>query len=263
MNTNKPKVKILYYDLETTPIRAWIWRPGKQVVRHGQIDYNCKWTYTHIICITYCWNDGKPAKAFDWGYHKQDSAQMIEKFDKLIKKADVVIGKNSNRFDNKHLNFHRLMAGAPPMPDWIKYTDDLEVQMRKYFNVPSQSLDYWSKLFGLGGKIKMEFADWINIVDKHPKNGKSSFKKMVDYGKKDIEDTRALWEKLEAHIEPRYNAATKLGGRVCKHCGSDNIHKNGTRAAGKTIYQRYFCTDHGGYAGRASISATGKVGKLS
>lgn len=251
------KPKILFYDIETTPLKAWVWSLGKQVVRHGQLDENHN--MYDCICITYCWNDGKPAKHLDWGYHKQDSARMFAKFDKLIKKADVVIGKNNARFDNRHLNVHRWLNGQPGMPEWIKWSDDLEKHVRKHFYLPSYSLDYISDLLGLGGKIKMQFSDWIDIVEK---KNKASFDKMIKYGKKDIEDTRAIWEHCESHFEPRYNAASKAGDLRCKHCGSQNICKNGTRAAGKSMYQHFYCNDHGGYAGKVLIKDNNWLGKI-
>ena len=161
MTTSKHP-RILFYDLETKPLQAWVWSTGKQVVRHGQLVN--KHSRYGIICVTYCWNDGKPAKSIDWGYEEQNTDKLVEEFDKIIKQADHIIGKNNKRFDDKMLNAARMFAGLPAMPEWVRYTDDLEQQMRKYFRLPSQSLDYISSQLGLGGKIKMEMQDWIDIV---------------------------------------------------------------------------------------------------
>ncbi len=224
-----------------------------------------RWTKTHIICITYCWNDGKPAKVYGWGYRKQDDKTIVEKFLKLIKKADVIIGKNSNRFDNKHINTHMMWHNMDGMPDWIKHTDDLEVHMRRRFYLPSYSLDYFSAELGLGGKNPMKFDDWVHIQTQDSKHGADAYKKMLIYGMKDVEDTRAIWEYCEKHFEPKYNAGTlhtKDGSLLCKTCGSVNIYKNGVRASGKTKYQSYFCRDHGGYAGRAAIRKDNTVGTI-
>lgn len=242
------KKKILFYDIETTPLKAYIWRLGKQVVRHGQLTEDGY--MSDIICMTWCWNDGKPAQVIGWGYHKQDSTKIIEKFDALAKQADVVIGKNSDRFDNKHMNTRRLVAGLECEPDWIKYTDDLEKQLRRHFNLPSYSLDYFSKLLGLGGKISMQFSDWVDIVEKR---SKASYDKMLKYGKKDIEDTRAIWDYCEKHVTPKYHMPHRRGEIVCKNCGSTSLVKNGTRRQGKTTYQHYWCNDCRSYAGRKSV----------
>ncbi len=246
--------RILYYDIETSPLKAWIWGCGEQYIRHAQLEQGFKmWG---IICVTYCWNDGEPAKSIDWGYNKQDTSRVVEKFDRIISQADHTIGKNSDRFDTKMINACRMFAGLPGMPGWTKYTDDLEKQMRRYFRLPSQSLDYISQQLGLGGKIKMEMQDWIDIVEKNA-NGKISFDKMIAYGKKDVEDTRFLWDKLAEHFDPKFNRATfEDNGVRCKHadCGSDLLKKDGTRVAGNTRYQQYFCNTCHRYAGRTPIS---------
>ena len=259
--SNKPK--ILFYDIETSPLQAWVWRPGKQVVRHGQLVKGH--TRYGIICITYCFNDGKPAKAIQWDFKKQDTVNVVRAFDKIVRSSrpDVIIGKNSDRFDNKHLNSVRMYHDLNAMPEFFKYTDDLEKQMRKYFYLPSYALDYFSDELGLGGKMKMCMQDWIDIVTRCPENGEKKLKKMVRYGKKDIVDTRAIWNYCIKHCEPKYNAATKVGGIACRACGSFEIKKNGKRVAGKTIYQNFYCNGHGGYAGRATISKKGFLGTMS
>ena len=256
------KPRILFYDIETSPLQAWIWRPGKQVVRHGQLvaDHN---TY-NIICITYCWNDGKPAKALDWGYNEQSSVKMIEEFDKIIKQSDITIGKNSDSFDVKHINTQRMLAGLPGMPEWAQYTDDLQKQMKRHFYLPSYTLDYFSEMLGFGGKIKMEMADWIHIVMKTPGLGRKALKKMVTYGKKDVEDTRAIWLKCEKHFTPKFNAnAVSLNpGMACRNCGSMDLKLNGVRYQGASKYQQFFCHTHHGYAGRATINKKGALGDI-
>lgn len=243
------KKKILFYDIETTPLKAYIWRPGKQVVRHQQLVDGAN--LTDIICLAYCWNDGKPAKVIGWGFNEQDSTGIIKKFDELASQADIVIGKNSDRFDNKHMNTRRLVEGLPCNPEWTKYTDDLEKQIRKHFALPSYSLDYFSKLIGIGGKVSMQLSDWIDIVEKR---NEASYKKMLRYNKKDTEDTRAIWEYCEKHITPKYHAPPSQSGSFsCKNCGGINLTKDGVRRQGKNTYQEYRCKDCVAYAGRQKI----------
>lgn len=241
--------------METPPNKAWVWGCGDQYISHGSlVKGHDNWG---IICITYCWNDGKPAKVIDWGYEEQDTAKVVAEFDQIIAQADYVIGKNNNRFDDKMLNAQRMLAGLPGNPEWSKYTDDLEKQMRKYFRLPSQSLDYISKQLGLGGKIKMEMQDWIDIVEKN-ENGLKSFNKMLKYGKKDIVDTRKLWNMLSSHFDTKFNMATFKGEKLaCKKCGSTNIVKNGTRISGGVRYNTWLCNSCLQYAGRST--GTGKM----
>ena len=251
MENNPAEPRILFYDIETTPLQAWVWRCGDQAIRHGQLvrgfdEYN-------IICIGYAWNDGKPADCLTWNIKHQDCTQMIEDFDKLVKEADITIGKNSARFDVKHINTQRWLNKLPPFPDWTDCSNDVEQQMRKYFSLPSMSLDYISQKLGLGGKNDMELQDWVDIVTK---KCPVAMNKMVTYCKKDVEDTRAVYDSIKDYIKPKFNMATFLRDDVCTNCGSHDIVKNGTRNLGKTRYQRYHCNAHGGYAGKRSISST-------
>lgn len=254
------KPVILWYDIETSPLKAYVWGLGDQTVRHGQLDKSH--SQYGIICVTYCFNDGKKAQAIDWGYEEQDTAKVVAEFDEIIKKADVIIGKNNKRFDNKMLNAARMFAGLPGMPDWVNKTDDLEQLMRRYFRLPSQSLDYISAQLGYGGKIKMEFQDWIDIVEKN-ENGRKALDKMLKYGKKDVEDTRALWNHLSEHFDTKFNMNTfNKTHEGCKHCGGVNLVKNGTRYSGGSRYAMYNCNDCMKYAGKRVIRDNGAEGKI-
>ncbi len=254
---------ILFYDIETAPLKAWVWQCGKQVLRHHQLDKDHN--QPRIICVTYSWLNENRVHCIDWGYEEQSTAKVVVEFDEIIKQADMTIGKNSNRFDTKMINAARMLNGLPGIPEWTKYTDDLEVQMRRYFRLPSQSLDYISQQLGLGGKIKMEFQDWIDIVEKND-NGKKAFAKMLKYGKKDTADLKTIWKRLSEHFDSKWDQAEYLGERLsCKHmdCGSKNLYMNGTRISGKTTYQMYNCSDCKRYAGRTPLSKVNKVeGKI-
>lgn len=293
MDPEKPEM--LIYDIETTPLKFWGFQTGNQFLSHSSLDKACN--RYDVICVTYCFNDGKPAQGIHWGHGDGGSAIVLKNFDKIIKSAQdrncIIIGKNNKRFDDKHLNTHRWLNNEAPMPDWIKYTDDLESQLRKYFYLPSYSLDYVSTIKGLGGKIKMELQDWVNIVNykmakvlitkigkvavkKISKNifgyelddvlqkGYTSLEQMVSYGKKDAEDTREIILDVSSHCEFKSNKLQYRNQLRCKDplCGSSNIHKNGSRVVNGLLYQKFQCAAHNGYAGRALVKADGSYGKL-
>lgn len=257
---NKPA--ILFFDIETCLNKAYVWGCGEQYVRHGQLVPGHD--RPRVICIAYAWLDG-PIQTIDWGYEEQDSAKVLREFDKVLEKADFVIGKNSDRFDVKMLNSIRMLEGLPGNPSWSKYTDDLEKMMRRYFRLPSQSLDYISGQLGLGGKIKMEMSDWIDILEKTD-NGKKALAKMIKYNKKDVADTRTLWKHLSEHFDSKWNQARFQGDTIaCKHmnCGSTNLVPRGSiRSAGSSLYQEWRCLDCHRYAGRSNISSKGVFGSI-
>lgn len=247
-------MKQLIYDIETLPLRARIWRPGyNMTVRHGQLMHGHD--HTEIICIQYCINDG-PVKIIKRDLDNiRDQLSMIEEFDEIVQSCDIVIGKNSDRFDNKHINTIRMLEGGKPIPDWIRYTDDLEKQMRKHFNLPSNALDYISHKLGFGGKNVMEFGDWVAIDEYFSllrldqdldeeldwdtldgicttlygkdsedviKSGMKALQKMHKYGVKDTADTRSVWNYCKNHFEPK-NSPYK-GGKKVKSGGTKPAH---------------------------------------
>lgn len=252
--TDMSEPKILFYDIETTPLQSWVWRCGDTYIRHNMLVKG--YDQYNIICIGYAWNDGEPAQIIRWDQKKKDCRKLIEEFDKLVQKADVTIGKNSARFDVKHINTQRWLHKLPPFPDWTDCSNDVEQQMRKYFTLPSMSLDYISEHLGLGGKNDMEMQDWIDIMTGNSHDSSVALDKMCNYCAKDVEDTRAVYDSIKDYIKPKFNMATYLQDDVCTNCGSSNIIKNGTRTLGKTRYQRYHCNAHGGYAGRRPVSLT-------
>lgn len=272
---------MLIYDIETSLLKFWGFRPGEQVVRHTQLDHFFR--ENQIICISAKWYGEKDVHVFSG-----DCA--IEDFDALAREADVILGKNSDKFDAKYINTARMMQGLKPFPEWLNRSDDLEKQMRRYFALPSQSLDYISKIFGTGGKDKMEFSDWVSIanarqlsallnssvadkkaeiLDRHQTDlissilygqsalltfslGEKALKKMIKYNIKDVLDTESALIKVLPHIKLRRNAATAKEGDGCITCGSANIAPTKVITQGKTKFQEFECLDHVGYAGRAT-----------
>ena len=284
--------KILIYDIETSLSMAYLFSMGKQVIRHGSL-LKGYFSRTHIISIQYRWVHEKKTKLLTWGESIADEKKMIEDFDKLISQADCVIGKNSARFDDKHINSQRLWHDLPGNPDWMKFTDDIERQMRRFFNLQSYSLDYFSEQLGLGGKTKMDFSDWVHIgeyrtlqllgvksaklvaidnmcqimfgknVKDITRDGKVALKKMFAYGIKDTDDTTELFKLCSKHFKLKFNHAVyHQDDRICPSCGADALIKHAIRVSGKTRYQRYRCTKCGTTCQRP-LSKTGKEGKIS
>lgn len=278
------KPKILWYDIETSPLKAWVWQPGKQFVGHKNLIHgHDMWD---IICIQYAINDG-PVKVLRYDKHG-DTKGMLKTFDEIAADADIIIGKNNERFDNKMINSLRMFHGLKGCPQWTMVSDDLEKQMRKHFRLPSQSLDYISKKLGVGGKIGMCMDDWISISNyrelerlKVPasvckmlygmspteirKLGKAALNKMCVYGAKDTDDTRKIWYYLEEHFEPKFNMATYSDqGLACKRCGSSQLTKTGPKPAiAATVkVQLFSCKSCNRYAGKATITASGGYGKM-
>lgn len=237
--------RTLFFDIETTYLMARTFHLGEQVIRHDNLvpgfdQYN-------IICIAYAWLDKPGVTVLSWNQKTHNSSKMIEEFSKVIKEADVIVGKNSDRFDIKQLNTVRMLQNQPPL-DW-PLSDDLEKQMRKHFYLPSYSLDYFDKLLFGAGKVKMEMQHWIDIQER-TKNEIKSFNRMLMYCGKDVLKTKAHWKRVFKNITPKLNMNAFTGDVCCKHCGSKNLRKDGSSYSGKVRYEKFSCKDHLGYAGK-------------
>lgn len=246
-------LKILFYDIETTPLKAYVWRTGEQRVTSSLLVKGSD--IYDIICICYSWGNSKKIESLDWG-KSQNSKNMITKFARIIDEADIVIGKNNSRFDDKYITTLMQRYKIPAIANWPEKSDDLERQLRRHFYLPSFKLDYVSQIEGLDGKNHMSFDDWEQIIvhksDKH-------LNKMVKYCKKDVSDTKIIWDRYKSYFKPKHNLGKLLSDLLCKICGSKDVKKNGKRSTGiDKKDQFYFCNSHGGYAGKTRITITAK-----
>ena len=241
---NAVKPKIMYFDIETSPVLAWIWRTGKQYITHNQIMKGMK---SDIICICWKMEGEKTVHSLDWGINKQDSAQMVNKFVKILETTDIAIAHNGKKFDVKHINTQRLLHNQRPIA-WPTIEDSL-TQFRKYFYLPSFKLDYIAQTLAGGGKSDMVFQDWVDIVS----NKKSSaLDKMIKYCQKDVVLLEKVFKKAKAFFQPKVNASLILGnGRHgCPRCGTTKVQFYGYRRTLARSYHRLRCTACGTtYAG--------------
>lgn len=281
-------LRILVYDIETSPVFFDGFSLGKQVVRHNQL-FGGYFSRTHIICITYQFLGTNEKGILTWGEEILDEYAMLTSFIDLINSADVIIGKNNKRFDDKHITASMMWNQVEGYDlSWLMRSSDLEQQMRKYFKMQSYSLDYYSEQLGLGGKIKMFYSDWQAIaykrlalmllngggcsdtisnmcdilfgkdIDAILKEGDVAEDKMFKYGMKDATDTCKLIAHTSNYCEfqfARFSPDFDRGS--CKECGG-KIRKNGKhRSRAGVLYQNYICSSCSKYAGKQAIREEG------
>ena len=176
---------LLYFDIETRPIKVWAWGLGKQYVTHEQICEESK-----VISIQWMFEGDTEVSWQTWD-SKQDDKSMLQRFTRAVAGARVAISQNGRNFDHKVLNWRMNVQGLPPL-DKVTIYDTLTLS-RAAFRPPSHKLDYRSKAYGLGGKLRMHLPDWIDVVERKP----GALEKMVRYGCKDILDLRTIfWREL-------------------------------------------------------------------
>jgi hypothetical protein len=107
-----------------------------------------RWTrLPSLLCLAAKWVDRKPIE-----FHAawDDPAAMVEASWRLYDEADVVVGYNSVRFDNKWLRSEWRDAGMMPPRPWKDV--DLYSVNRSLFGADSYSLAHLCKQLGLPSK---------------------------------------------------------------------------------------------------------------
>lgn len=149
--------KILMLDIETTPIKAYVWGLWDQNVSIDQIIEP-----TEMLCFGARWL-GQKKVIFKSAHHDGKKA-MLEELHRLMDEADVLVGWNSAAFDHKHINREFLENGMQP-PSPVKDLDLMSVT-KANFQFPSNKLDYVAQRLGVGAKVKHSgFSLWIRCME--------------------------------------------------------------------------------------------------
>lgn len=235
-------MKILFIDLETTPIQAYTWGPKwecsiTEFIEHTRIlSYSAK--YLDGSYITKGWPDYK-------GYKKGvlDDKLITQDIWKLLDEVDVALAHCGNAHDFKIINarfmYYKLQ---PPTPYKVL---DTRTIARKYLKLPSYSLDDICDYFGLGRKLSNTgFKLWKSCID----GDKKAWNLMKKYNKQDV----ALLEKVYLTLRPWIQNHPNIGmfynsGLKCPKCGSEKLQSRGFAINQTTKYRRAQCLNCAGW----------------
>ena len=196
--------RVMVYDIETSRVKADVWWTGKQYINHKQLRNEPK-----IISIAWKWV-GKDEVSFLTWDKKHCDKKMVKEFLKSYNKASMVIGQNNNSFDNKWVSTraakHQLFIDR-----YVK-SFDIYRMAKRYFRLPSFSMAYMAKYFGLTLKQSHEGLHmWDMIEYGNKEEQKEYLDKMVEYNKGDIVTTEELYMTLKPYFGSVTNNAVKQG----------------------------------------------------
>ena len=239
-------MKILFFDLETTPNLVWTWGLFNQNISINQIVKT-----TEVMCFGARWYGEK--KVIFKSVHHDGKKTMLEELHKLMDEADYICGWNSRGFDHKHINREFVENGiAPPSP-----TKDLDLMLtaKKQFRFTSNKLDYVSQKLNVGQKVKHSgFQLWTDCMA----GNKKAWAEMKKYQLQDVNLLVDLYEKLLPWMDNQHPNRAMLEGKPngCIVCGSEKIILRGRTYSATGSYQRYFCNDCGKWQRNKSAEAT-------
>lgn len=247
----KSPAKILLFDLETAPIRAYLWSKWQKGVDDSFIIsdwfvfcWSAKWLFEdkmYNACVT-----SKEAL-------EGDDKRVMRSLWEMLDEADIVIAHNLMGFDRKKANTRFLEHGFKlPKP---YQTIDTLLHARKQFKVTSNRLDYLCKFLGVDGKIQTQKGLWNKCMI----GDKAALKDMQEYCDQDIYALENLYVKLRPYIQPHPNIGLYLADDVnrCPSCGSDNLQWGGTYRTYVNAFDAFTC-NHCGAVGRSRKAQGGR-----
>lgn len=227
--------KILVLDIETSPIKAWIWRLWKENIPIGQIDsdwfclcWSAKWLFKSEVYSDWL----TPEEAL-----KEDDKRIMTTLRDLMEEADIIITYNGQRFDIPKANTRMLLNGLPPVKPFTHI--DLFKHVKAKFGFASNKLDWLATKLGIPNKLSTRFELWRDCV-----NGKQeALNHMVKYNRYDVELLEDVYLKIRPWITNHPNIGLYLDTNesICPNCGSSLTNKVGDYYTSTGRYDLYRC----------------------
>lgn len=249
----KSSAKILLFDIETTPILAFVWGLWNQNVYTNQIvqdwhlaSWAAKWLFDDNVYSDVLTVDEAT---------KHDDSRIAESMWNLLNEADIVVTHNGDRFDIKALNTRFLCNGFIP-PTHFRSIDTYKVA-KSYFRFSSNKLDYINKTLGIPDKIDTDFNLWRRVYF----GDKAALREMATYNENDVFILEETFLKMRPYIRnfPNLNLWEDGLVSVCRNCGSRNIYWSGYYYTNLNKYKGWRCDDCGAIGrNRFSMTSTEK-----
>lgn len=229
--------KILFLDIETSPIEAYVWGLWDNNVALNQIksDWNViSWA------AKFLGSKGVYQKDIRCQIDKRDDSKILPEMHTLLDRADIVVTQNGKAFDIKKLNARFIINGMKP-PSSFQHIDT-KLLAKKYFGFTSNSLEYMTdKLCTRYKKLKHKQFPGQELWTECLKNNQKAWKEMAKYNVYDVLSLEELYTKLIPWDNTiNFNVYYGDHDAVCT-CGSRDFHRNGYCYTKTGKYQRFYC----------------------
>jgi predicted RNA-binding Zn-ribbon protein involved in translation (DUF1610 family) len=239
------KAKIGLIDIETAPLKAHVWGLWDQNVGLNQID-------TEWCILSYCYKPlgGKKSSIVyrDNRGNPRDDSRVVRELWDIMHDNDFLIAQNGKRFDMKKMRARMILHGMlPPSP--VQVIDTL-LMARQVAAFTSNKLEWLSKYLSTEAKSKHKefpgFELWSECLADNPK----AWDAMRKYNIPDVTSMEQVYLQLRPWVtgHPNVAAYTTSDTIACPKCGSHNVVKDGVARTNVSEYNRYRCTDCGGWS---------------
>lgn len=239
-------MKLLFLDIETSPIEAYTWGLWDQNISLNQIIKP-----TEMISFAAKFK-GDKKKHFHSVFHDGKEA-MVQAAHALVDECDVLGTWNGRKFDEKHLRREFVEAGLTPPSPYKSL--DLLLTARSQFYFPSNKLQYVSTALGLEGKVSHTGFDlWLKCMAGDAK----AWAVMKRYNIQDVLLLEELHEALLPWIKghPHHALYALDDDTCCQNCGSRDLQRRGYDTTSLGKYPRFQCKDCGKWGrGKKSVAS--------
>lgn len=213
--------KVLIFDIETSPLKAYIWQHSVWKANVGEDQVLSEW---FMLCWSAKWLfDGRIMSDRLTGREAKDEndGRIVRSLWKLLDEADIVIAHNGDRFDVPNMNTRFIVNNLPPTSPY--QTIDTVSVARRQFGFTHNNLNALARVFGFKAKLDTNFDLWKRCVD----GDENSLRRMEAYNRGDVELLEEVYMKIRPwiHSHPNLGLYTESNEPICTNCGSHNITK--------------------------------------
>jgi hypothetical protein len=232
--------KILVIDIETAPILAYVWDLFDQNIPLDMIVED--W---FILSFAAKWLGSPKEEVFyaDIRETPKDDSGLCSQIWQLLDEADIVVGQNSKRFDEKKINARLLAHNFPPPADF-RSADTLEMAKAR-FKFASNKLAYASDRFCVKYK-KLDHGKYPGnkLFIECLKGNLDAWEECRIYNIFDVLATEEYYLRLRPYCN-KINFNVFNRAMVCS-CGSDKFRQHERpRFTNSGIFARYICESCG------------------
>lgn len=243
--------KVLLFDVETAPMKAFVWNRWNQnisldatISEWFMLCWSAKWLYS---------NDTIDCRLTSEEALNEDDSRIVRELWELVNEADIVVAYNGKKADVKWMNSRFIVHNMlPPKPYFI--VDPCEVA-KKTFGFSSNKLDALAGYFGFDHKIDTSFELWRNSVN----GDEEALKYMSIYCSQDVKLLEEIYLIMRPWIAGHPNMGNMISSEipVCSICASKNLElipdKYYYTSVGK--YELFRCKDCGSVSrGRVNLN---------
>lgn len=246
--TTKKLPKILIIDIETAPMKAYVWQLWKQDIYIDQIisdwfilSWSAKWLFSDSVMSERLTGDEA---------RSENDERIIRKLWNVLDEADILVAHNGNAFDIPKINTRFLKNGLGPT-SYYQQIDTCSIA-KKQFGFSSNKLDFLARQFGIGAKHDTDFSLWVSCVN----GDDEALRYMETYNRQDVVLLEEVYLKLRPWVKYHPNLALYMDSdnEVCPNCGSEDVRQDGKfyyTPTGK--YPTYVCKCGARSRGRKTV----------